>query len=111
MINTPYGGYPMQHQKYIQTTQQLALPYYHIKRAMPSIGGGVHPGLVGTYIKELGTDIVLAAGGSVQGHPMGSAKGADAMLQAIQAASCGIELEDAAKNSEELSIALKLWNK
>jgi 2,3-diketo-5-methylthiopentyl-1-phosphate enolase len=111
MINTPYGGYPMQHQKYIQITQQLALPYYHIKRAMPSIGGGVHPGMVGTYMKELGTDIVLAAGGAVQGHPMGSASGANAMLQAIQAASCGIEVEEAAKNSEELSIALKLWNK
>ena len=110
MINTPYGGYPMRHQKYIQTTQQLALPYYHIKRAMPSIGGGVHPGLVEKFIKELGCDIVLAAGGAIQGHPMGSASGVNAMFQAIQAALEGVMLEDAAKNSEELSMALALWN-
>lgn len=111
MINTPYGGYPMQYQKYMQITQQLSLPYYNIKRTMPSIGGGVHPGMVEKYINEVGTDIVLAAGGAIQGHPMGSAGGAEAMMQAIRAAINGVALEDAAKNSEELSIALKLWNK
>jgi len=109
MINTPYGGYPMQYQKYIQTAQQLSLPYYQVKPTMPSIGGGVHPGMVEKYIKEVGTDIVLAAGGAVQGHPMGSAGGAKAMLQAIDAVMNGIALDDAAKDNEELSMALKLW--
>lgn len=111
MINTPYGGYPMQYQKYIQITQQLTLPYYDIKKTMPSIGGGVHPGVVGKYMKELGSDIILAAGGAVQGHPMGSAGGVRAMQKAIQAAMEGMSLEDAAKDSKELSIALELWNK
>ena len=39
MINTPYGGYPLLHQKYMQTVAQLTLPFYDIKPSMPSIGG------------------------------------------------------------------------
>ena len=78
---------------------------------MPSIGGGVHPGMVEKYIKELGSDIILAAGGAVQGHPMGAAAGANAMMQAIKAVMAGIPLEEAAKENEELAAALKLWGK
>lgn len=109
MINTPYGGYPMQYQKYIQITQQLTLPYYNIKSTMPSIGGGVHPGVVQKYIREVGSDIILAAGGAVQGHPMGAAGGVRAMLEAIHAAMNGVSLNEAAKNSKELSVAIELW--
>ena len=111
MINTPYGGYPMQYQKYVQTAHQLCLPLFGIKPTMPSIGGGVHPGMVKKYMKEMGNDIVLAAGGAIQGHPMGAAGGAKAMLQAINAVMEGIALDEAAKENEELAIALKLWNK
>lgn len=110
MVNTPYGGYPMLHQKYMQIIQQLTLPLYNIKPVMPSIGGGVHPGMVEKYMKELGNDIILAAGGAVQGHPMGAAAGANAMMQAIKAVMAGIPVEEAAKEKEELSAALKLWN-
>lgn len=109
MINTPYGGYPMLYQKYMQTMWQLALPLYDMKKSMPVIGGGVHPGMVETYIKEAGTDIILAAGGAVQGHPMGAARGADAMRYAIDAVMEGISLTDAAKDHEELKTALDLW--
>ncbi len=109
MINTPYGGYPLQYQKYIQTAAQLTLPMYHIKPTMPSIGGGVHPGMVERYIKEIGTDMILAAGGAIQGHPMGSAAGVKAMMQAVEAVMEGIPVSDAAKEKEELALALKLW--
>ncbi|TAH74812.1 MAG: transcriptional regulator [Anaerolineaceae bacterium] len=111
MVNTPYGGYPMLHQKYMQIMGQLTLPLYNIRPTMPSIGGGVHPGMVEKYMKELGNDIILAAGGAVQGHPMGAASGANAMMQAIKAVMAGVSLELAAKENEELSAALKLWNK
>lgn len=111
MINTPYGGYPLQYQKYVQTAGALTLPMYGIKPSMPSIGGGVHPGMVERYIREMGTDIVLAAGGAIQGHPMGSAGGAKAMMQAIQAVMDGVPVMEAAEDKEELRIALKLWSK
>lgn len=109
MINTPYGGYPLLHQKYMQTIAQLTLPFYEVKAAMPSIGGGVHPGMVEKYIGEAGKDIVLAAGGAVQGHPGGAAAGARAMRQAIDIVMNGQSFEEAAMEKPELSAALKLW--
>ncbi|MCI1956298.1 MAG: RuBisCO large subunit C-terminal-like domain-containing protein [Oscillospiraceae bacterium] len=109
MMNTPYGGYPLKYQKYIQAVHELSLPYYHLKPTMPSVGGGVHPGIAERYMKDLGTDIILAPGGSVQGHPKGAAAGVRAMLQAIDAVMAGIPLDEAAKSHEELKIALDLW--
>ena len=111
MINTPYGGYPLRYQKYVQTAAQLTLPMFNIKPSMPSIGGGVHPGMVERYIREMGTDIILAAGGAVLGHPMGAAAGARAMMQAIEAVMDGVAPTEAARDKEELALALKLWSK
>lgn len=111
MMNTPYGGYPLAYEKYMQTAQQLSLPFYHMKPAMPSVGGGVHPGIVNRYIKEVGHDIILAAGGAITGHPMGAAAGAKAMQQAIEASMEGIDIEEKAGVCEELRCALKLWGK
>ncbi len=107
MMNTPYGGYPLTRQQYFKTMHQLTLPYYHMKPTMPICGGGVHPGLVPQFIKDFGTDIVLAAGGAVQGHPMGAAAGIRAMKQASAAVTAGQTLEEAAKDHEELACALK----
>ncbi len=109
MMNTPYGGYPLLRHKYIQTANELSLPYYNIKPSMPAVGGGVHPGIVERYIKDLGADIILAPGGSIHGHPKGATAGARAMLQAINAVMKGIPLDEAAKEQSELKIALDLW--
>lgn len=111
MMNTPYGGYPLTHTEYIKTVQMLTLPLYHIKETMPICGGGVHPGMVPTFVHELGNDIVLAAGGAVQGHRNGAAAGAKAMRQAIDAVVNHTELPDYAKDHEELRIALEQFCK
>lgn len=111
MINTPYGGgYPLLHQKYMQTVAQLTLPFYEIKPSMPSIGGGVHPGMVEKYIREVGKDVVLAAGGAIQGHPFGATAGARAMRQAIDIVMSGQAFEKAAAEKDELRVALTQWN-
>lgn len=109
IINTPYGSYPLKHQKYLSTVQQLTLPLYELKPVFPAVGGGVHPGMVEQYISDLGNDIVLASGGAVQGHPDGAAAGAKAMRQAIDAAAAGIPLDEAANKNAELKSALDLW--
>lgn len=109
MMNTPYGGYPLKYQKYIQTAAQMLLPYYQIRRCMPSIGGGVHPGMTEKYLKEVGKDIVLASGGAIHGHPMGAAAGARAMRQSIDIVMRGGDFLSEAAQYEELSCALKLW--
>lgn len=109
MINTPYGGYPLQRLSYLQTAQALTLDWCGIPAAMPSVGGGVHPGLVNRFIKDLGNDIILAPGGSVQGHPDGATAGAKAMRQAIDAVMNGIPLHEAGKQYQELGKSLALW--
>lgn len=109
MINTPYGGYPLSSQKYQQILQKLLLPYGAIRPSFPIIGGGVHPGMVKRYVEEAGKDIILAAGGSIIGHPMGAAAGGRAMMAAISAAMDHRSLEEAAKESQELKTAWELW--
>lgn len=111
MMNTPYGGYPLTKLQYQKTWQHLTLPDYHLKPCMPVCGGGVHPGLVPQLINDCGRDIILAAGGAVQGHPMGAAAGVTAMRQAAKAVLKGISLEEYADYHEELSCALRVFAK
>ena len=80
-----------------------------LRAALPILGGGVHPGLVATFVEELGTDIVLGVGGAVQGHPDGATSGVRAMRQAVSAAVDGVEVEDAALDHPELAGALQAW--
>jgi len=109
MINTPYGGYPLTKSRYLRTAHELILDHPVYKKVMPSCGGGVNPGIVPTYMEELGNDIVLAAGGAVQGHPDGPAAGAKAMLQAIDASMNKIDLKEAALTKKELKKAIDMW--
>ena len=104
---TPYGGYPLRRLQYLKMIQQLTLPRPHVAPIFPVIGGGVHPGTVETYMGELGTDIVLGAGGAIQGHPDGAAAGADAMRQAIDAVMAGQRVVDAAQEHPALAHALE----
>ncbi|SDS01701.1 2,3-diketo-5-methylthiopentyl-1-phosphate enolase [Paenibacillaceae bacterium GAS479] len=111
VINTPYGNYPLRSDKYFRTAHQLTLPFYGLKPAMPAVGGGLHPGMVERYIADLGTDIVLATGGAIQGHPGGAAAGGRAMRQAVDAAMNGISAGEHAKTHPELQTALDLWHR
>ncbi|MET0865888.1 MAG: RuBisCO large subunit C-terminal-like domain-containing protein [Nakamurella sp.] len=104
---TPYSGYPIRRLQYLKTVQQLSLDRPHIAPAMPLIGGGVHPGTVETYLKDLGPEIILGAGGAIQGHPDGAAAGGDAMRQAIDAVLAGRPVVDAAQEHPELARALE----
>ena len=88
---------------------ELTLPMYNIKETMPSIGGGVHPGIVGKYMEEVGKDIVLAAGGAVQGHPSGATAGARAMRQAIDCAMDGENIREYAEYNKALKEAIEMW--
>ncbi len=109
MINTPYGGYPLRKQKYLQTIEKLVLPFGKIRSSMPSIGGGVHPGIVERYIREAGSDIVLAAGGAIQGHKMGPTAGARAMRQAIDIVMKGGDFAEECKAFPELAESVSRW--
>lgn len=61
-------------------------------------------------VKEIGTDIMLAAGGGVHGHPDGSEAGAKSMRQAIDAAMKDIPVTEYAKDHPELARMLAFLN-
>lgn len=109
VINTPYGNYPLRHDNYLRTVHQLTLPLYNMKATMPAVGGGVHPGMVEQFITDLGTDIILAVGGAIQGFPDGAAAGGTAMRQAVDAAVSGIPADEYAEQHQQLQTALTLW--
>ena len=55
---------------------------------------------------ELGPDIVLAAGGAIQGHPLGAAAGGRALRQAIDATMAGVPTDEYSTDHPELAAAL-----
>jgi len=71
--------------------------------------GGLHPGLIPDVIKMLGPQLVIQAGGGVDGHPDGVRAGAAALRQSIEAALQEIPLEEYAKKHKELRRALEHW--
>jgi ribulose-bisphosphate carboxylase large chain len=82
---------------------------FSLKPTFPVSSGGLHPGKVAKELSTLGTDIILQAGGGIHGHPGGTAAGAKAMRQAVDAFMAGIPAEEYAKDHFELEQALKLW--
>lgn len=109
MILTPWGGYPLTERAYRQTVSALRAPVDGLRRALPLIGGGVHPGMVKRYTTDLGHDIALSPGGGVHGHPDGSRAGAAAMRQAIDAIVTGRDPVDAGREHRELGRALEAF--
>ncbi len=83
--------------------------WYNIKPVVPVSSGGLHPGLVPYVMKLLGKEIVIQAGGGIDGHPNGVNAGAKAMRAAIEAVMEGESLSEYAKKSPELKAALDYW--
>jgi ribulose-bisphosphate carboxylase large chain len=82
---------------------------FGMKATFPVASGGLHPGKVYAELKNLGTDVVLQAGGGIHGHPDGTAAGARAMRQAVDAFMAGVSAETYAKDHYELERALSKW--
>lgn len=85
--------------------------WYGIKPVFGVCSGGLHVGIVDRLMDLLGTDIVIQGGGGVHGHPGGTAKGAKAFRQAIDAYMDGININEYAKTHVELKQALDIWGK
>ena len=84
-------------------------PIKGLKPVLPVASGGLHPGLVPALMKTFGNDVVLQAGGGIHGHPYGTASGAKAMRQAVEAILEGKNLAEYANNYKELASALNHW--
>jgi ribulose-bisphosphate carboxylase large chain len=80
-----------------------------LKPILPVASGGLHPRLVPKLMETFGNDVIIQAGGGIHGHPEGTAAGAKAMRQAVEATLELRSLPDYAKNNRELAFALKQW--
>ncbi len=85
--------------------------WLHIKPALPTSSGGLHPGTLPEVIEALGTDLVIQVGGGVLGHPDGPRAGAAAVRQAIDSYLKGVPLEEYAETHRELRRALEKWGR
>ena len=93
----------------LRTVYGLQQRMQGLKRTFPMPGGGLHPGLVPQIVQEYGTDIILAAGGGLLGHPQGYTAGARAMRQAVDAVMQDVPVQEWAKSHPELQAALGYW--
>ena len=81
----------------------------HIKPMCTQTGGSINPINSVNVLNDVGNDVMLVAGGSVQVHPMGLSAGIKAIRQAIDAHDDGVDLKEAAKKNPELGEAWKIW--
>ncbi|MFB6069719.1 MAG: type III ribulose-bisphosphate carboxylase [Halanaeroarchaeum sp.] len=87
----------------------LARDLHGLNDVLPVASGGLHPGTVELLLDRIGTDVMVQAGGGVHGHPDGSAAGARAMRQAVDAHLAGVDPETYAAEHPELETALEKW--
>jgi len=84
-------------------------PMHGVQPVLPVASGGLHPGMVPDLMRIFGVDAVIQAGGGIHGHPDGTAKGATAMRQAVDAVLGGYTLKEYAEDHLELAKALTKW--
>lgn len=109
IVLSPYGKFPMIADKFQQICMTHLAPLHNIERSFPMPGGGTTQGHVQDTIEKLGSDVIIAAGGSIAGHPMGAAAGSKSFRQAIDVVMSGGSLKDAKGTYEELDVALDSW--
>jgi 2,3-diketo-5-methylthiopentyl-1-phosphate enolase len=86
LTSSPHAPRPLPDAAYLATIEALRASPDEMRPAMPMIGGGLTAEHVAPIVDAAGIDVIVAAGGSIQGHPDGAAAGGKAMQAAIAAA-------------------------
>ncbi|MCQ1536478.1 type III ribulose-bisphosphate carboxylase [Methanosarcina sp. KYL-1] len=89
----------------------LAQDWGGLKPMFPVASGGLAPTMVPDLYSIFGKDVIMQFGGGIHAHPMGTAAGATACRQALEASLEGVSLEEYAKGRKELEAALEKWLK
>ena len=100
----PWGKFPFPMKSLSRCFRFFTQPWWNIKPMLYLVSGGTNQMMVDKAIKALGTDIVLAAGGAIHGHPAGSEAGAKSMRQAIDAAMEGVPVMKAKYEKAEVNV-------
>jgi 2,3-diketo-5-methylthiopentyl-1-phosphate enolase len=106
----PWGKFPVSEKFFFRSFKFFTQDWWNIKPMMYAASGGTTQMAVPKIIGAVGTDVILAAGGAVHGHPDGSEAGARSMRQAIDATLEGKDLVEYAKDHRELAVMLAKLN-
>ncbi len=82
-----------------------------LKPMFPIASGGLAPTMIPNLYSIFGKEVIIQLGGGIHAHPMGTAAGATACRQALEASIDGVSLQEYAKSHKELEIALGKWLK
>jgi 2,3-diketo-5-methylthiopentyl-1-phosphate enolase len=110
MTMYPKSREGIEYLEFLKVLQKQSLPMGKIKPTFITVGGGLTPLNVDNVIKETGMDVILGVGGAIQGHPMGPRAGAIAISRAVDSSIHGISIEEAARESRELQVAIETWS-
>jgi 2,3-diketo-5-methylthiopentyl-1-phosphate enolase len=91
LTSTPHAPRPLPDAAYRATIDALRADSGSgwFRAALPMVGGGILAEHVPAIVDVAGLDVIVAAGGSIQGHPDGPAAGGRAMQAAIATAAEG----------------------
>ncbi len=87
----------------------LEQKWYNIKPMMAVCSGGLHPAKIPKLMSYMGNNIVMQFGGGCHGHPDGTAAGAKAIRQALEASMKRVPLKKYSIEHNELKKALEKW--
>jgi len=87
----------------------LGQEWYGMKPVIAVASGGLQPAKIPEVVKAMGNDIVCQMGGGCHGHQDGTAGGAQAIYQAVEASVKGIPVEEYAKDHPALQKAIDKW--
>ena len=108
-VGTVVGKMFETRQEVAENCEALKMPMANFKKVLPVASGGLYPSLVPALMEFFGKDCVIQAGGGIHGHKDGTAAGAKAMRQAVEATLKETTLKEFAKKHKELKAALETW--
>jgi len=108
-VPVPYGKFTHMREKFLRMFKLHSSPMKNIKTVFTQTGGGVTPVNSYAILQDIGSEVMLVAGGSIQQHPQGVVAGIRAMRQAIQAYLDKVPLAEAARQHPELGAAYEKW--
>lgn len=83
LIGSPYARRPTRRALWERMAERLRAPWQGVRPSFPVVGGGVTVDQVPAITAALGHDVIITAGGAINGHPDGSEAGARLFRRAV----------------------------
>jgi 2,3-diketo-5-methylthiopentyl-1-phosphate enolase len=86
LIGSPWARRSTPEPLWLRMAALLRDEWSGLTPAFPIVGGGIVPEQLGEVVRMLGIEVIVTAGGAINGHPDGAEAGARAMMDALDEA-------------------------